>query len=73
MPKKPETKTSSTQYHVKDSEITESSKLSSHEYTNRTKTIKLQQVNRRQRQHKHNTIKRTQIQNNQNKLSYRIG
>ena len=27
MPKKPETKTSSTQYHVKDSEITESSKV----------------------------------------------
>ena len=27
MPKKPETKTSSTQYHVKDSEITETSKV----------------------------------------------
>ena len=76
MPKKPETKTSSTQYSVKDTEITESSKViisRIHKQIQTFKTIKLQQVNRRQRQHKNNKIKRTQIQNNQNKKSYRIG
>ena len=61
MPKKPETKTSSTQYNVKDSDITESSKVI---ITNRTKPIKIQQVNRRQRLHKNNKIKQTRIQNN---------
>ena len=76
MPKKPETKTSPTQYSVKDTEIKESSKVIISRIHNKSKTfktIKLQQVNRRQRQHKNNKIKRTQIQNNQNKKSYRIG
>ena len=73
MPKKPETKTSSTQYHVKDSEITESSKVIISRKHIQNQNNQLQQVNRRQRQHKNSTIKRTQIQNNQIKLSYRIG
>ena len=40
MPKKPETKTSSTQYHVKDSEITESSKIHKQNQNNQTSTSK---------------------------------
>ena len=57
MPKKPETKISSTQYNVKDSEITESSKVIIPRIHKQNQPIKIQQVNRRQRLHKNNKIK----------------
>ena len=67
MPKKPETKTSSTQYHVKDSEIIERSKviisrIHKQNQNNQTSTSKSSSTTAQ-----NNTIKRTQIQN---KLSY---
>ena len=50
--------------------------LLSHVKKDRTKTpktIKIQQVNRRQKNQPHNDNKTKQIQNKVNKLSYRIG
>ena len=73
MSKKPETKTTSTQYSEKDSEITESSRDIIARKPNRIKTIKIQQVNRRQKNQPHNDNKIKQIQNKVNKLSYPIG
>ena len=76
MPKKPETKTASTQYSEKDAEITESSRviiaLKTRQDQN-TKNNKIQQVNRRQKNQPHNENKTKQIQNKVSKLSYRIG
>ena len=67
MPKKPETKTSSTQYNVKDSEITESSKviisrIHKQNQTNQNSTSKSSSTPAQ-----NNKIKQTRIQNNQNK------
>ena len=73
MPKKPETKTSSTQYDVKDSEITESSKviisrIHKQNQNSQNSTSKSSSTPARKQQNQ-----TTQILKNQNKLSYRIG
>ena len=70
MPKKPETKTASTQYSGKDSEITESiiARKPKQNQNNQNSTSKCRQKNQ-----PHNDNKIKQIQNKVNKLSYRIG
>ena len=73
MPKKPETKTASTQYSVKDSEITESSKVIIARIKSQNQTRKSIKNCHQKKQHKNNKTKRTKIQNKQNKKSYRIG
>ena len=60
MPKKPETKTSSTQYHVKDSEITESSKviisrIHKQNQTNQTSTSKSSSTTAQKQRNQTNT------------------
>ena len=77
MPKKPETKTSSTQYSVKDTEITESSKVIisrihkqiQNIQNNQTSTSKSSSTTAQKQQNQTNTNSKQ----SKNKKSYRIG